>query len=68
MNRDEALSRPAVNAEFHNFESSPAQKVQPGQVLSGRDALFGGTWFGVNRDGRVALLYAVCLLTNSDVN
>ena len=53
-NRDEDLSRPTVNANFHNFgrEGSP----DDGFVLSGRDLQAGGSWFGINRAGRVALL------------
>ncbi|KAF9465311.1 NRDE protein-domain-containing protein [Collybia nuda] len=53
-NRDEFLSRPTLDAHFHNFENGPGSF--PGNVLSGRDEQAGGTWFGVNRAGRVALL------------
>ena len=52
-NRDEFLDRPTQNAEFHSFG---AVTDQPHQVLSGRDELAGGTWFGINRTGSVALL------------
>jgi uncharacterized protein with NRDE domain len=59
-NRDEYLSRPTIDAEFHKF-GREAERVDPGQgndrnVLSGRDSLAGGTWLGINRAGRVALL------------
>lgn len=46
-NRDEYLSRPAEAAHF--WSESP-------QVLAGRDIQAGGTWMGVARDGRFALL------------
>ena len=52
-NRDEFLDRPTQNAEFHSFG---AVTDQPHQILSGRDKLAGGTWFGINRTGHVALL------------
>jgi len=52
-NRDEFLDRPTQNAEFHSFG---VVADQPHQVLSGRDELAGGTWFGINRTGKVALL------------
>lgn len=54
-NRDEFLARPTTNAHFHGFESADDQPTS-GQVLSGRDQKAGGTWFGLNRTGRVALL------------
>jgi uncharacterized protein with NRDE domain len=46
-NRDEYMSRPAQAAHF--WSESP-------QVLAGRDIQAGGTWMGVSRDGRFALL------------
>ncbi|KAF8816565.1 DUF833-domain-containing protein [Phlegmacium glaucopus] len=52
-NRDEFLDRPTLNAQFHLFG---VEADDPHQVLSGRDGLAGGTWFGINRTGRVALL------------
>ncbi|KAF8651919.1 hypothetical protein AX16_004564 [Volvariella volvacea WC 439] len=56
-NRDEYLNRPTTDAHFHNFESNAeAARSTPGHVLSGRDERAGGTWFGINRAGRVALL------------
>ncbi|KZT65847.1 DUF833-domain-containing protein [Daedalea quercina L-15889] len=55
-NRDEYLSRPTANAHFHSFEPIGRAENQDGKVLSGRDLLAGGTWAGVNRSGRVALL------------
>ena len=51
-NRDEFLDRPTQNAQFHSFGAD----ADPHQVLSGRDELAGGTWFGINRTGKVALL------------
>ncbi|KAF8228074.1 hypothetical protein L208DRAFT_1404484 [Tricholoma matsutake] len=54
-NRDELLSRPTQDAHFHNFEKDEAGSIT-GNILSGRDEKAGGTWFGVNRAGKVALL------------
>jgi len=52
-NRDEFLDRPTQNAQFHSFGVDPDQHP----VLSGRDELAGGSWFGINRrTGNVALL------------
>ncbi|TFK34760.1 NRDE protein-domain-containing protein [Crucibulum laeve] len=54
-NRDEFLDRPTEEAHFHSFEN----KVHPensGNILSGRDVKAGGSWLGLNRAGRVALL------------
>ncbi|EJC98954.1 uncharacterized protein FOMMEDRAFT_95305, partial [Fomitiporia mediterranea MF3/22] len=51
-NRDEYLSRPTVNAHFHSFGRESIDNF----VLSGRDLQAGGSWFGINRVGRVALL------------
>ncbi|KAI5123135.1 hypothetical protein M0805_000838 [Coniferiporia weirii] len=53
-NRDEYLSRPTINAHFHSFGYE--RGFEDTYVLSGRDVQAGGSWFGVNRDGRVALL------------
>ncbi|CAE6501943.1 unnamed protein product [Rhizoctonia solani] len=53
-NRDEFLSRPTVPADWHNFDA-PAIGGEK-CVLSGRDAMAGGTWLGMNRKGDVALL------------
>ncbi|KAF9481126.1 hypothetical protein BDN70DRAFT_803997, partial [Pholiota conissans] len=57
-NRDEFLNRPTSNAHFHSFEdvSSPNPDGTVGPILSGRDLQAGGSWFGLNRSGRVALL------------
>jgi len=44
-NRDEYHSRPAHAAGF--WPHAP-------HILAGRDALHGGTWLGINRDGRFA--------------
>lgn len=54
-NRDEYLHRPTQNAEFHSF-GVVADQQQRHQVLSGRDEKAGGSWFGINRTGKVALL------------
>lgn len=53
-NRDEFLGRPTQDAQFHNFEKDTGNAS--GNILSGRDITAGGTWFGVNRAGRIALL------------
>ncbi|KAG6819704.1 hypothetical protein H0H93_009448 [Arthromyces matolae] len=55
-NRDELLQRPTLNAHFHDFETNPEDGSVKGNILSGRDILAGGTWFGVTRTGKVALL------------
>jgi len=57
-NRDEVLDRPTTRAHFHNFEPLPEAEVDSskGQVLSGRDLIAGGTWLGINRKGRIAVL------------
>ncbi|KLO06270.1 hypothetical protein SCHPADRAFT_910444 [Schizopora paradoxa] len=68
-NRDEYLSRPTSHAHFHSFGELPEKKLEKNVnnsggadddedsfVLSGRDLQAGGTWFGINRAGRVALL------------
>jgi len=46
------LDRPTQDAHFHSF----GVDTDSYQVLSGRDGLAGGTWFGINRTGKVALL------------
>jgi uncharacterized protein with NRDE domain len=46
-NRDEFHERPARAA--HIWSDAP-------QVLGGRDLQAGGTWLGINRDGRIGLL------------
>ncbi|KAJ3547054.1 hypothetical protein NMY22_g1813 [Coprinellus aureogranulatus] len=53
-NRDEFLDRPTQNAHWHNF-GQDLQDVE-GDVLSGRDMQAGGSWFGLNKAGRVAIL------------
>lgn len=55
-NRDEYLSRPTENAHFHSFGLGPEGSSQASFVLSGRDLQAGGTWLGLNRAGRVAVL------------
>jgi len=52
-NRDEYLDRPTRSARFHSFTSHEAD---PQSILSGIDDVGGGTWFGMNRTGKVALL------------
>lgn len=49
-NRDEHLSRPTQPAHFHPFGDD-----QP-DVLSGIDLQAGGTWLGLSRTGKLALL------------
>ncbi|KAF8626003.1 hypothetical protein AX17_006726 [Amanita inopinata Kibby_2008] len=53
-NRDEFLERPTQDAHFHSFDDKSSNGAA--NILSGRDELGGGTWFGLNRAGRVALL------------
>ncbi|KAJ1303602.1 hypothetical protein OPQ81_011785 [Rhizoctonia solani] len=53
-NRDEFLSRPTIPANWHNFDKLDAGGEK--YVLSGRDAMAGGTWLGINKKGDVALL------------
>ncbi|KAH9949783.1 DUF833-domain-containing protein [Amylocystis lapponica] len=55
-NRDEFLSRPTTKAHFHSFDNISDNPRGEGSVLSGRDLLAGGTWAGINRAGRIALL------------
>ncbi|PBK75243.1 DUF833-domain-containing protein [Armillaria solidipes] len=50
-NRDEFLDRPTLDAHFHSFGRNKKE-----DVLSGIDVLGGGTWFGMTRAGRIALL------------
>jgi uncharacterized protein with NRDE domain len=47
-NRDEYLSRPTEPACFHSFGEEP--------VLSGIDVQAGGTWLGLSRSGKLAVL------------
>lgn len=54
-NRDEFLDRPTEDAHFHAFGAALAPGAPP-PVLAGRDLQAGGSWFGINRAGRVALL------------
>lgn len=42
-NRDEFFSRPTLEADFWKEENS---------ILGGRDVQSGGTWFGMNKNGR----------------
>ncbi len=50
-NRDEFFNRPAEPAHFW-----PGSGKDTPQVLAGKDIQGGGTWMGVTRDGRFALL------------
>ncbi|KAK0187702.1 NRDE protein-domain-containing protein [Armillaria mellea] len=52
-NRDEFLDRPTLDAHFHSFGGNSSGEED---VLSGIDVLGGGTWFGMTRAGRIALL------------
>ncbi|KAF8074026.1 NRDE protein-domain-containing protein [Lyophyllum atratum] len=53
-NRDEFLSRPTQDAHFHSFGKDTGSAQD--NVLSGLDIKAGGTWFGVSRAGKIALL------------
>ncbi|KAG7087931.1 hypothetical protein E1B28_011977 [Marasmius oreades] len=56
-NRDEYLSRPTKDAAFHSFEHDhEAHSNAPGAILSGIDEMGGGTWLGLSRTGKVAVL------------
>src|SRR5258706_4993344 len=50
-NRDEYLARPTEPASFHSFHHETEWKV-----VSGIDSKGGGTWLGINRTGRIAVL------------
>ena len=72
-NRDEYLDRPTLPARWHRFaplSSSPDAQDEPPRpddwVLSGRDhgSPNGGTWLGVTRDLRVAVLCALPSIHN----
>ncbi|KAF8624405.1 hypothetical protein AX15_005886 [Amanita polypyramis BW_CC] len=53
-NRDEYLDRPTQKGRFRSFGSESADSNST--VLSGLDELACGTWLGINRSGRAALL------------
>ncbi|KAI0041430.1 DUF833-domain-containing protein [Auriscalpium vulgare] len=56
-NRDEDLARPTAPAHFHSFAPIVlGADDDSGRVLAGRDLQAGGTWFGLSRAGRLALL------------
>ncbi|KAF9527515.1 NRDE protein-domain-containing protein [Crepidotus variabilis] len=57
-NRDEFLDRPTQNAHYHSFASNSDPNLNDcsGPILSGRDVQAGGSWFGINKLGRAALL------------
>ncbi|THU92449.1 hypothetical protein K435DRAFT_672087 [Dendrothele bispora CBS 962.96] len=54
-NRDEFLNRPTINARFHSF-CNYQPKDSLNNILSGIDKVGGGTWLGMTRSGKVALL------------
>ncbi|KAJ3574137.1 hypothetical protein NP233_g1961 [Leucocoprinus birnbaumii] len=67
-NRDEYLDRPTQDAHFHSFGMGPCPQSSSnvsGNILSGRDVKAGGSWFGLNRAGRVALLTNITEPPNS---
>ncbi|KAF9508311.1 hypothetical protein BS47DRAFT_1366016 [Hydnum rufescens UP504] len=69
-NRDEFLDRPTLPAAFHDFLAVSATtpdsdaagvidaggKRKEGSILSGIDIKAGGTWLGINKRGRVAMI------------
>ncbi|EIW74653.1 DUF833-domain-containing protein [Coniophora puteana RWD-64-598 SS2] len=63
-NRDEYLNRSTKNAHFHSFGGGTTSGDNDhdihdngrGSVLSGIDTVGGGTWLGVSRSGKVAVL------------
>ncbi|EGN93983.1 hypothetical protein SERLA73DRAFT_126376 [Serpula lacrymans var. lacrymans S7.3] len=56
-NRDEYLSRPTKEAHFHSFgHTSSSISRGEGAILSGIDVLAGGTWLGLSRTGKIAVL------------
>ncbi len=46
-NRDEFYDRPTASAHFWNSKSN---------ILAGKDLKEGGTWLGINKDGRIAAI------------
>ncbi|EEB95015.1 hypothetical protein MPER_06081, partial [Moniliophthora perniciosa FA553] len=51
-NRDEFLDPPTRDARFHSF----GHEDSAGTILSGIDEMGGGTWLGLTRAGKIALL------------
>ena len=49
-NRDEFFARPTIYAQF--WQEDPERN----QILAGRDLSQGGTWLGINRNGRIAAI------------
>ncbi|MEX2131685.1 MAG: NRDE family protein [Pseudohongiellaceae bacterium] len=49
-NRDEFFARPTRDAQFWQEDPETAQ------ILAGRDLSQGGTWLGINRIGRIAII------------
>ena len=47
-NRDEFFPRPTQDADFWTADAGPQQ------ILAGKDLQAGGTWLGINREGRFA--------------
>ncbi|KAL4081170.1 NRDE protein-domain-containing protein [Scleroderma citrinum] len=64
-NRDEFLSRPTEFAHFHSFEVRENKRHPDGFVLSGIDVQAGGTWLGLTKAGKVALLTNITEETNA---
>ncbi|KAG8772273.1 hypothetical protein FRC19_011228 [Serendipita sp. 401] len=53
-NRDEFLSRPAESATVHHFGKKHSEEGD--EIISGLDTKAGGTWLGISRHGRLAML------------
>ncbi|KAF9240260.1 NRDE protein-domain-containing protein [Melanogaster broomeanus] len=54
-NRDEYLARPTEFAHFHSF-GEQGHTLAEANILSGVDVRAGGTWLGLSRTGKLALL------------
>ena len=52
-NRDEFLARETRHAAVHHFGT---EENSDADVVSGLDAQGGGTWLGINRHGRIAMM------------
>jgi len=53
-NRDEFLARPTIPASVHHFGKTCHHEGD--NIISGLDVKGGGTWLGINRHGRIAML------------
>lgn len=53
-NRDEFLARPTLPAAVHHFGKTCHHEGD--NIISGLDIKAGGTWLGINRHGRIAML------------